>query len=206
MDTAYVANGTACRYDKPWLWCTLLYLLASTPLGAQTADAAIEQKAQTCVACHGPQGQSSNPTLPSIEGQTSRYLFDQLRDFQAGRRQSATMTPIARTLSSQDMQALADYFSAQRPMSSSYVTDPAKVTQGQSIAANSLCAMCHGGGFSGQNEIPRVAGQQYAYIVKALEGFRDGRRTNDGGSMRAVVHGVSNQDIEALAQYIASLN
>lgn len=48
--------------------------------------------------------------------------------------------------------------------------------------------------------------QQYAYIVKALEGFRDGRRTNDGGSMRAVVHGVSNQDIEALAQYIASLN
>ena len=206
MDTAYLANGIPSRYGKPWLWCMLLYLLASTPLGAQAADDGIERKAQTCAACHGPQGQSSNPTLPSIDGQTSRYLFDQLSDFQAGGRQSATMTPIARTLSPQDMQALADYFSAQPPMSSSYATDPAKVTQGQSIAANSLCTMCHGGGFSGQSEIPRVAGQQYAYIVKALEGFRDGRRTNDRGSMQAVVHGVSNQDIEALAQYIANLN
>ena len=49
-------------------------------------------------------------------------------------------------------------------------------------------------------EIPLVAGQQYAYIVKASEDFRDGRRTNDGGSMQPVVRGVGNQDIEALAQ------
>jgi cytochrome c553 len=66
--------------------------------------------------------------------------------------------------------------------------------------------MCHEAGFAGQNEVPHVAGQQYAYIVKALESFRDGRRTNDAGTMQAVVHGVSDQEIEALAQYIASLN
>ena len=42
--------------------------------------------------------------------------------------------------------------------------------------------------------------------VKALESFRDGQRTNDAGAMKAVVRGVSDQDIEALAQYIASLN
>lgn len=194
------------RDERSWLWCALLYLLASLPLGARAADAAVEQKAQACITCHGPQGQSSSPTLPSLDGQTSRYLFDQLRDFEAGRRPSETMTPIAKTLSPEDMQALADYFSAQRPMTSSDTTDPAKVAHGQSVAANSLCTMCHGDGFSGQNEIPRVAGQRYAYIVKALEGFRDGKRTNDGGSMRAVVEGVSDQDIEALAQYITNLN
>jgi cytochrome c553 len=116
------------------------------------------------------------------------------------------MTPIAKTLSTDDMQALADCFSAERPMSSSCATDPAKVAQGQSIAASALCAMCHEAGFAGQNEIPRVAGQQYAYIVEALESFRNGQRTNDGGAMQAVVHGVSDQEIEALAQYIASLN
>ena len=66
--------------------------------------------------------------------------------------------------------------------------------------------MCHEAGLAGQNEVPRVAGQQYAYIVKALESFRDGRRTNDAGTMQAVVHGVSDQQIEALAQYTASLN
>jgi len=52
------------------------------------------------------------------------------------------------------------------------------VAQGRSIADNALCVMGHEAGLAGQNEIPRIAGQQYAYIVKALERFRDGRRTN----------------------------
>lgn len=204
MQSTTATRRRASPGAKPWLRCTFLYLLASAPL-AHAADAVIEQKAQACAACHGPNGQSSNPTVPSLAGQTSRYVYEELRDFQAGRRQSATMTPIAETLSTDDMQVLADDFSAQRPMSSSYATDPAKVAQGQSIAANALCTMCHEAGLAGQNEVPRVAGQQYAYIVKALESFRDGRRTNDAGTMQAVVHGVSDQDVEALAQYIASL-
>ena len=116
------------------------------------------------------------------------------------------MTPIAKTLSSDDMQKLADYFGQQPPMSSGAAIDSAKVAQGRSIADNSLCVMCHEAGLAGQNEIPRIAGQQYAYIVKALESFRDGRRTNDGGAMQAVVHGVSDQNLEALAQYITNLN
>ena len=205
MQSTTATKRHAARGAQPWLGITLLYLLAAAPL-AHAADADIAQKAQTCVACHGPNGQSSDPATPSLAGQTSRYIFDELRDFQAGRRNSVTMTSIAKTLSTDDMQALADEFSSKRPMSSSYATDPAKVAQGQSIAANALCTMCHQGGLAGQNEIPRVGGQQYAYIVKALESFRDGKRTNDGGSMQAVVHGVSDQDIEALAQYVSGLN
>jgi cytochrome c553 len=198
-------TGAGTGRGTAWVW-TFLCLLASAPFGAQAADAGIQQKMQACVACHGPNGQSSNPTLPSLAGQTSRYIYDQLRDFASGRRQSAAMTPIAKTLSTQDMQALGDYFTAQRPMSSSDATDPAKVAHGASIAANALCTMCHEAGLSGQNEIPRVAGQQYAYIVKALEGFRSGHRTNDAGTMQAVVQGMSDADVEALAQYVANLN
>ncbi len=205
MQSTAATKRRAARGVEPWLGITFLCLLAAAPL-AHAADADIAQKAETCVACHGPNGQSSDPATPSLAGQTSRYLYDELRDFQAGRRNSATMTPIAKTLSTDDMQALAEDFSTQRPMSSSFATDPAKVAQGQTIAANALCTMCHLGGLAGQNEIPRVGGQQYSYIVKALESFRDGRRTNDGGSMQAVVHGVSDQDIEALAQYVSGLN
>jgi cytochrome c553 len=95
----------------------LLYLIGTTPL-AHAADPAVDQIARTCEGCHGPHGQSSNPTLPSLAGQTSQYIYEQLRDFEAGRRQSATMTPIAKTLSSDDMQKLAEYFSEQSPMSS----------------------------------------------------------------------------------------
>ena len=200
------ATRRRVRYGpKPWLWYMFLCLLALAPL-AHASDSAVEQKAQACEACHGPHGQSSNPTLPSLAGQTSQYIDEQLRDFEASRRQSATMTPIAKTLSSDDMQKVADYFGQQPPMSSSTEIDSAKVVQGRSIADNSLCVMCHEAGLAGQNEIPRVAGQQYAYIVKALGSFRDGRRTNDGGAMQAVVHGLSDQDLEALAQYVANLN
>jgi len=185
-----------------WLLC----LLAFAPVGAHAADAATEKKAEVCVACHGPHGQSTNPAWPSLAGQTARYLSLELQDFQAGRRDDPLMSPIAKTLSTEDMQALADYFSKQRPMSSSYATDPAKVEQGRTIAANSLCAMCHEGGFAGQNEVPVVAGQQYQFIVKELEDFRGGRRTNDAGTMQAYTRGLSDQQIDALAQYITSLN
>jgi cytochrome c553 len=65
--------------------------------------------------------------------------------------------------------------------------------------------MCHLGGFVGQNEIPRVAGQWPQYIKKQLEDFKAKRRTNDAGNMTSVAYGLSEQDIDNLAQYIGNL-
>ena len=65
--------------------------------------------------------------------------------------------------------------------------------------------MCHLGGFAGQNEIPRVAGQHYEYIVKQLRDFKGRVRTNDAGSMTSVARTLSDQDIEDLGHYLASL-
>jgi cytochrome c553 len=187
----------------------LLISVALAPTGAHAADAvaaAVAQKAAVCAACHGPNGQSTNPAWPSLAGQTARYIELELRDFQAGRRTDPLMSPVAKTLSAQDVQALAEYFGGQRPMSSSYNGDSTKIAQGKTIAADSQCTMCHLGGFSGQNEIPVAAGQQYQYIVKQLEDFRDGRRTNDAGTMKAYTSGLSNAQIDELAQYITNLN
>src|SRR4030095_10791026 len=61
-------------------------------------------------------------------------------------------------------------------------------------------------GSTGQNEIPRVAGQHYAYIKKQLADFKARRRTNDAGNMTSVASTLSDADIENLAQYIANLN
>jgi cytochrome c553 len=84
--------------------------------------------------------------------------------------------------------------------------DGAKVTEGKKIADAALCTMCHMGGFTGQNEIPRVAGQHYEYIVKQLKDFRDKKRTNDAGNMASVSRGITDEDIDKLAQYVTSLN
>jgi len=174
--------------------------------GVAAADAAAgKEKAQVCAACHGPDGNSTNPLWPMLAGQTARYIYLQLRDFKEDRRSDPLMSPVAKTLSREDMLDLADYFSSQKPKPNGFKADSAKVSQGKKIADDALCPMCHLGGFSGQNEVPRAAGQHYEYVVKQLKDFRDRRRTNDAGNMAAYTRGLTDEQIDALAQYIASL-
>jgi cytochrome c553 len=163
-------------------------------------------QADTCAACHGPNGNSAIPLNPNLAGQTWRYIYLQLRDFKEGRRTDPQMTPMAKDLSRDDMIALGNWFAAQKPAINQFKADSAKVAAGIKVADAVLCAMCHLGGFSGQNEIPRVAGQNYEYVVKQLQDFKHRRRTNDAGNMTSVAGTLSDQDIENLAQYITTLN
>ncbi len=158
-----------------------------------------------CAACHGPQGKSADPMYPILAGQTARYLYLYLRDFQEGRRGDPQMSPIAKDLTRDEMHELADFFAKQKPAPQTFKVDPAKAALGKAKADETLCTMCHLGGFAGQNEIPRVAGQHYAYVVKQLSDFKARRRTNDAGNMTSVASTLSDQDIENLAHYVTGL-
>jgi len=182
------------------LCATLAWLQA----GAQDIEAG-RAKAQACAACHGVDGNSASGNFPNLAGQNWRYLYLQLKDFKEGRRSDPVMSPMAAPLSREEMINVANYFAAQKPAPSSFRTDEAKVRLGKAKADETLCAMCHLGGFSGQNEIPRVAGQQYDYVVKQLKDFKARTRTNDAGNMTSVAQTLSEADIENLAHYIASL-
>jgi cytochrome c553 len=176
----------------------------SAPAAAQDVEAG-RGKAATCIACHGPDGNSANPVFPSLAGQTQRYLYLELKDFKEGRRIEPQMTPFVANLSRQDMFDLAAFFSAQKLRSSTFKSDPEKSAKGLAKAKETLCTMCHQGNFKGQNEIPRVAGQGYAYIVKELKDFKTGRRTNDAGTMASLSKTLSDEDIENLANYLTTL-
>jgi cytochrome c553 len=174
------------------------------PYAHAQVDAAANGKTQLCESCHGPNGNSTNPGTPILAGQTARYIDLELQDYKAGRRHSPKMEPIAQSLSSDDMLALADYFSKQNATPAAFNADPAKVAAGATVAANALCTMCHGGDFVGQNEIPRLAGQHYAYVKKELTDFKTRQRTNDAGSMTSVAASLSDEQIDDLAQYVAN--
>ena len=182
----------------------LLAGLAWLPAAAQDIEAG-RTKAQACAACHGADGNSSTANYPNLAGQTWRYLYIQLKDFKEGRRNDPVMSPMAAPLSRDDMINIANYFAAQTARPSSFKADDAKVRLGKAKADETLCAMCHLGGFSGQNEIPRVAGQQYDYVVKQLKDFKARNRTNDAGNMTSVAQTLSSADIENLAHYITIL-
>jgi cytochrome c553 len=171
---------------------------------AQNVDAG-RKKAEACVACHGPGGISADPAFPILAGQTARYTYLQLKDFKEGRRTEPLMEPFIAALSREDMFDLAAFFAAQKPQPNAFKADPARVARGKAKADEVLCTMCHLGGFLGQNEIPRVAGQHYEYVVKQMRDFKTGKRTNDAGNMASVAKTLSDRDIEDLAHFLSSL-
>ena len=180
-----------------------LVLLSLLPVLAQ---AEVPEKAATCMACHGPNGNSSMPNTPSLAGQNARYIYLQLRDFQEGRRHNDMMTPMTAGLTRDDMREIADFFSKQKLTNKNFKSDPDKAKKGIAKADETLCAMCHLGEFKGQNEIPKVAGQNYDYVIKTLKDFKAKNRTNDAGNMTSVASTLSEEDIENLGHYIAGLN
>jgi cytochrome c553 len=182
--------------------CLLLAAAGAAP--AQDIEAG-RAKAQACAACHGADGNSPTPEVPSLAGQTWRYLYIQLRDFKEGRRNNPLMSPMAQPLSREDMIAIANFYAAQPLKPSTFKVDDAKALRGKAKAEETLCTMCHLGGFLGQNEIPRVAGQQYDYIVAQLKAFKARTRTNDAGTMTSVAQTLSETDIENLGHFLTGM-
>jgi len=184
-----------------------LFLLAL--VAANGAHAGVEEgkaKAEVCGACHGADGNSATSDYPILAGQASRYIYLQLKDYKEGRRKHALMTPMVANLTKQDMRDLGDYFAAQKLKPTGFQADGAKVARGKKVADDALCPMCHLGGFAGQNEVPRVAGQHQAYVLRQLMAFKQKERTNDAGNMQSVMRNISDEDIEALSHYIANIN
>src|SRR4029450_12805948 len=122
-------------------------LLAVSPAAAQDIQAG-RAKAQACAACHGVDRNSASGQFP----------------------------PMAAPLSREDMIDIANYYAAQPLKPSAFKADERKAQLGKAKADETLCTMCHLGGFAGQNEIPRVAGQQYDYIVQQLRDFKARKR------------------------------
>ena len=179
--------------------------LAIAQDAAQAPAAGIEQKAQVCFSCHGPNGASTIAKYPVIAGQQLYYLYLQLKDFKAGRRENAEMQPIVAALATEDLMPLAEYFSQQRWPSLTFELDPAKVSAGEAATNSGECSQCHLGGYNGASSVPRLAGQQLEYLRKTMLDFRSKTRNNQP-AMSSLMAVFSEEDIDNLAQYLASLS
>ena len=158
-----------------------------------------------CVACHGDGGNSTNPAVPSIAGQPRQFISTALYMFRAGDRKDPQMTPIAQPLSNADLNELAGYFSSQKLAPSRHQARPENAAAGSETARKFNCTQCHGPQLLGQQQIPRLAGQHYEYLLVQLRGFKAGKRADFDGNMTAAAQTLSDKDIEVLADYIAGL-
>ena len=153
----------------------------------------------TCLGCHGiPDYKNVYPTysVPELAGQHPEYIVAALKEYKSGERSHGTMHIQAQSLTDQDMQDIAAYFSSlPLPATSAPIgTAPARVAQ--------LCVACHGANGVGiTGDYPTLAGQHDDYLARALVEYQKGDRKN--AIMPNFVNGLSAADIEQIARYYA---
>lgn len=187
--------------------------VGASALAEGSAEAG-QAKAEPCVACHGVSGHSVNPLWPNLAGQNVAYIQRQLAAFKSGARQDPLMTPMAMTLTDEDIADLAAYYAAEAP-TATLEAEPSKVELGKRIYMGgdldrgvAACAACHSPAGNGNPGAGYAAlrGQQAMYVAAQLKAYRAGtRQTDPGEMMRQIALSMTDEQIDAVASYIQGL-
>ena len=170
-------------------------------------------KAVTCQACHGANGNSTNPEWPSLAGLGADYIADQLNNFKTGKRASPVMMPMAANLTADDMADLGLYFDSLTntglEADPSYWQAGEKLYRGGDLARGiPACMACHGATGKGNEpaKFPALRGQQSGYLIKQLNDYASGTRaTGPNGIMQTISKRLSPEDIRNLASYLQGI-
>ena len=179
----------------------VLCMAAPTAAGAQT----LQERLQLCGTCHGEDGNSNMENTPSLAGQPELFTTNQLILFREGLRSSEIMAPFAKGLKDDDIVALAKHYSELQPKPTNEPIDPALAKRGAELAGQLHCASCHLSSYEGREQMPRLAAQRIDYLVLSMVAYRDGTRSGIDTSMNGVMYQVPDQDIRALAHYLAGM-
>jgi cytochrome c553 len=174
---------------------------------AHAADiAAGKAKAELCVGCHGENGISQMENIPSLAAQPDLFIQWQLVFFRAGARKNEQMQPIVEQLDNEDIRNLGAYFASLAPPKPPPDDNPDMSKKGAQAAVGRRCASCHTDSYAGTKAVARVAGQRQEYLLKALHDYKSGVRSGGGmAAMADVAYPLSEEEIEALAHYLAHL-
>jgi cytochrome c553 len=226
--TSAVARQAATVQPAPEVApAPVVALVDAKPATAGDAKAG-QAKAGACAACHGLDGNSSDPQYPKLAGQHERFIWRQLKLFKSGERENPIMAGMAAPLSEQDMRDIGAYFATQHALPG--VADDTKIATGNNAgkkfyqvgekifragkpsAGVPACLACHGPAGRGNPgpSYPSLGGQHSAYTVARLQWFRSGgilgKDANANVIMSQVAAKLSDEEIQGLATYIEGLH
>ena len=168
--------------------------------------AAGKEKAELCSGCHGDNGISQMESIPSLAAQPDAFIQWQLVFFRSGTRKNEQMQPIVEPLTNEDIRNLAAYFASLPPPPKKADANPDLSAKGAQAAMGRRCGSCHGDNYAGTKAVARIAGQREEYLVKALHDYKSSARSGGGmAAMADVAYPLSEEEIEALAHYLAHL-
>ncbi len=185
-------------------------------------------KAATCTACHGLDGNATDPALyPRLARQSERYVARQLALFKSGERVNAIMQPYAMPLNAQDMRDIGAYYATQK--SGAGLADDSVIAEGPNKGMKfyevgqklyrsgdasrgiPACMACHGPAGAGNPgpAYPHVGGQQAWYSARRLQEYRTGatneRDATSFNIMSSVAKPLTDEEIQSLSSYMQGL-
>jgi cytochrome c553 len=204
----------------PWAWRAAMALMAlGSTVSLAHADTLTTEGVQpweVCAECHSMDGISRMARFPKLAGQRRDYIVKQVRDFRDGRRgnDGGQMVATASDVSDDDLAKAAEYFAG---LPAPAPIDPpagdtvewqrgfALYQDGDAAANITSCRSCHDDREPNRPNGPFLKAQHAAYLAKQLRDWRSGARTNDESrTMPAIAAKLSEQDISALAAFLAS--
>ena len=182
----------------------------------QIASADIDQLVEDCAYCHGENGVSTEPTIPTIAGMADFYIIDSMYIYLDGNRpcveaeypagpdkgSKTDMCKIAKELSESDIEALAKYYYDQSFVPATQEFDPGKAEAG-AVVHDRACEKCHeNGGSVAEDEAGFLAGQWTPYLRQVFDAYDADNRVMPE-NMLAKWEDLSAEDKENLLHYYA---
>jgi cytochrome c553 len=178
----------------------LKQLLANPSTHASATEAG-RKVSSFCANCHGVDGNSKLPDVPNLAAQDPVYLLSQVRKFYTGERKDQWMEPVIKLLSESERLNIVVYYAGQQVTPASSVPPNGA---GREIFRR-ICSRCHGEQAQGGERFPRLAGQQNAYLIRALTSYRNRTGSRVEPEMLAMTAALKDADIKAVADYLSSL-
>ncbi len=196
----------------------LLLIGCATSAAAGELEEALKLKAdpargrvayEVCQGCHRPDGAGRpDGAYPQLAGQHVAVLLKQMADIRAGQRDNPKMHPFitARVVNVQEMADIAAYLHGLKPPSDNGKGPGTDLERGARLYDRN-CRDCHGRQGEGDDAetYPALAGQHFNYLVRQIREIRDGVRRNANRTMRKEVRDYSDEDVEAVADYLSRL-
>jgi len=172
--------------------------------GAVARGAAVAAE-RSCGACHGERGISGTGPIPSLAGQQREYVTLQLVLFREGIRDVPAMQGPVEGLSDTQLEDLGAYFASLQagPPPDRGRRNVGAYNNGAALGNRLRCGVCHLPNLIGQNQVPHVAGQREDYLAATLKGYRDGTRHGTDTQMNAVMQGLSDTQVDAIAHWVS---
>jgi len=181
-----------------------VHLAITLPAAYVQASSAVAQRLPACLSCHGEDGQSQTPGVPSLGGQPAPYTLIQLFMFRERLRVAPPMNEDTKGWSDEDLQSMSIALSKLPPPGSpAEKGDPQRLARGGALAEQNHCNICHRSDFTGQENVPRLADQREDYLLKTLREYKTGARHAYDATMAEVLQPVDDNDVEILAYFLA---